>query len=140
MVAQWEFALSLDLRRQILSMDQATLSAILNTPRSIFQLATTELFLAGNMTSPAVAASTILSTQAGWIANIQVLAAGSSPGFIYNAPSFSSMTNATKLMPIQNSIGLQHGFVNFNNGMIVVPGPGQLVNITYSLQQQQVTT
>ena len=102
-------------------MDAATLSAILSTPRSIFQLGTTELFLAGNTTSSAVSASTILSTQAGWIANIQVLAAGSAPGFIYNAPAFSGMTNANKLMPIQNSIGLQQGFVNFNNGMVIVP-------------------
>ncbi len=121
-------------------MDAATLSAILNTPKSVFNLATTELFLAGNTTSKAVSASTILSTQAGWIANIQVLAAGSAPGFIYNGPTFDAVADANKLMPIQNSIGLQHGFVNFNNGMIIVPGPGQLVNVTYSLQQQQVRT
>ncbi len=121
-------------------MDAATLSAILNTPKSIFNLATTEKFLAGNTTSPAVSASVILSTQAGWIANIQVLAAGSAPGFIYNAPTFAAIADSKKLMPIQNSIGLQHGFVNFNAGMVVVPGPGQLVSVTYSLQQQQVTT
>ena len=118
-------------------METAALSALLSLPRSIFQLGTTEIFLAGNTTSPAVTASTILSTQAGWIANIQVLAAGSAPGFIYNAPSFAGMIDANKLMPIQNSIGLQHGFVNFNNGMMIVPGPGQLVNVTYSIQQQQ---
>jgi len=121
-------------------MDTATLSAILQTPKAIFNLGTTNLFLAGNTTSPAVSASVVLSTSAGWIANVQVLAAGSALRFIYNAPSFAGMVDANKLMPIQNSIGLQHGFVNFDRGMVIVPGPGQLVNVTYSLQQQQVTT
>lgn len=120
-------------------MDTATLSAILNTPKSVFNLATTELFLAGNTTSDAYSTSVVLSTQAGWIANVQVLTAGSAPGFIYNSASFAAATTAKKLMEIQTTVGLQHGFVNFNTGMVLIPGPGQLVNVTYSLQQQQVT-
>lgn len=121
-------------------MDAATLSALLNTPKAIYGLATTNVFLAGNTTSPSYATSVVLSTQAGWISTIQVLSAGSAPGFIYNCATFAATGNATKLMPIQNSIGLQHGFVNFNAGMVMIPGPGQLVNVTYSLQQQQTTT
>lgn len=118
-------------------MDAAALSAIQNAVRTINGIASTGLFLAGNTTSPAVSASVILSTQAGWIASIQVMAPGSAPGFIYNCATFAAAADATKLMPIQNSIGLHHGFVNFDTGMVVVPGPGQLVNVTYSLQQQQ---
>lgn len=121
-------------------MDAAALSAILNTPKSIYGLATTNLFLAGNTTSPAYASSVVLSTQAGWIANVQVLDPGSAPGFIYNCPTFAGATDATKLMQIQNDAGIQQGFVNFNAGMVMIPGPGQLVNVTYSIQQQQVTT
>jgi len=121
-------------------MDAAALSAILNTPKSIFNLATTDLFLAGNTTSPACSSSVVLSTQAGWIANIQVLEAGSAPGFIYNCATFAAANNANKLMKIQNEVGLQQGFLNFNTGMTLIPGAGQLVNVTYSLQQQQART
>jgi len=121
-------------------MDTATLSAILNTPRSVFNLATTQLFLAGNTTSPAYATSVVLSTQAGWVANIQVLAAGSAPGFIYNCTNFGAVADSTKIMPIQTFLGAQQGFVNFNSGLVMIPGPGQLVSATYSLQPQQVTT
>lgn len=121
-------------------MDTAALSALQQVMRGINGLATTNLFIAGNTTSASYATSIILSTQAGWIANIQVMAAGSAPGFIYNAQTFSGAVDANKLMPIQTSLGLQHGFVNFNNGMVMIPGPGQLVNVTYSLQQQQVMT
>lgn len=121
-------------------MDTAALSAILNTPRSIYQLGTTNLFLAGNTTSPACATSVVLSTQAGWIANIQVLEAGSAAGFIHNCQTFAGAADANKLVKIQNTVGLQQGFCNFNSGMVLIPGPGQLVNVTYSIQQQQVTT
>jgi hypothetical protein len=121
-------------------VDTAALSTLQNSMRAINGIGTAGKFIAGNTTSAAYATSVVLSTQAGWIANIQVLSAGSAPGFIYNAPTFAGVVDANKLMPIQTALGLQHGFVNFNNGMVVVPGPGQLVNVTYSLQQQQVTT
>lgn len=118
----------------------ALLSAMLNAVQGINGFSSTQTFIAGNTTSPAYATSVVLSTSAGWIANIQVLAAGSGQGFIYNCPTFATAVNATKLMPIQTTVGSQKGWCNFNNGMVLIPGPGQLVSVTYSLQQQPVTT
>lgn len=123
-----------------MAAETALLSSILNAVRAINGVGQASVFLAGNQTSASYATSVILSTQAGWIANVQVLAAGSAPGFIYNCSTFTAVADSNKLMPIQASLGMQHGFVNFNTGMVLVPGPGQLVNVTYSLQQQQVTT
>lgn len=120
--------------------ETALLSSILNAVRAINGVGQASIFLAGNQTSQSYATSVILSTQAGWVANVQVLAAGSAAGFIYNSTDFTGAVDANKLMKIQTTEGLQHGYVNFNLGLVMIPGPGQLVNVTYSLQQQQVTT
>ncbi len=120
--------------------DPNFLSALKNAVTALSTIAQTGVNLSGNTTSPAYSTSVILSTQAGWVANAQVIVAGSTPGYIYNCQNFASATTANKLMTLQNTIGQQKAGCNFNNGLVLAPGTGQLVSITYSLATPQTQT
>ncbi len=120
--------------------DTTLLSALLQSMQALGGISQTGLFLAGNTTSPAVAASVVLSTQAGWVANIQVTQVGSSLGYLYNCQTVGTIAPSNALMPILNSLGTQKGGFNFNRGLVAVPGIGQTVSVTYSVAPQQVQT
>lgn len=121
--------------------DTTLLSALLQSMQAIGGISKTGLYLAGNTTSPAVSASIVLSTQAGWVANIQVTSVGTgSLGYLYNCQTVAAIAPSNALMPILNSLGTQKGGFNFNLGLVAIPGSGQAVSVTYSLAQQQVQT
>ena len=120
--------------------DQVLLSALLQGMQGINAISQTGLYLSGNTTSPAAAASVVLSTQAGWVANIQVTQAGSTLGYLYNCQTVAAIAPSNALMPILNSLGTQKGGFNFNQGLVAIPGSGQAVSVTYSVAPPKVQT
>lgn len=114
------------------------LAALQNAVTSLNTVSQTASFLLGNQTTPAYSASIVVTTQAGWVASVQVIAAGSTPGYIYNCQSFSSATAPNILMELPNTMGWYQARCNFNNGMVASPGNSQTVSITYSLNPTQV--
>lgn len=119
--------------------DTTLLSALLQSMQALNGISQTALFLAGNTTSPAAADSVVLSTQAGWVANIQVTSVGTGNlGYLYNCQTVAAIAPSNALMPILNSLGTQKGGFNFNQGLVAIPGSGQAVSVTYSLTPPKV--
>lgn len=120
--------------------DTVLLSSLLQSMQALNAISQTGLFLAGNTTSPPTSVSIVLSTQAGWVANIQVTVPGSTLGYLYNCQTVATAALSNALMPILNSLGTQKGGFNFNQGLVAIPGSGQRVSVTYSLAQPSVQT
>jgi hypothetical protein len=75
-----------------------------------------------------ISKSTVVKKTAGRIATVSILTAGSTQGVIYD----SNSGNKNPIFIIPNTVGFQ--FVNFpvSTGILVVPGTGQIVSISYS--------
>ena len=86
---------------------------------------------AGTATSTTVTAATVVTTGGGRLVNVSVLVAGSTPGFVYNATT-TSVTASQALAVAPNTIGSYDTGRNYTVGLVVVPGTGQSLNITYS--------
>jgi hypothetical protein len=120
--------------------DTTLLSSLLQCMQAINGLSQTATFLAGNTTSPSYASSVVLTTQAGWLANVEMINGGSTQGYIYNCATVAAINNNNALLGLGNMVGVLPGGVNFDKGLVLIPGTGQLVSVTYSLAQQQAQT
>ena len=89
----------------------------------------------GTITSATVSVDTLVVTGRGKIANISVVTAGTTNGIVYNAAAniASLKTADVKLLAIPNTIGVFQCGVLFTNGIVISPGTGQEVNVTYTL-------
>lgn len=87
----------------------------------------------GQTTSTTVTDATVICTGAGRVISVIVVTAGSGSGYLYNLSSTSSPTLTNALMSIPNTTGVYPVNAKFNTGLTVVPGSGQYVNVTYSL-------
>ena len=86
---------------------------------------------AGTATSTTVTASTLVATGNGRLVSIQVVVAGTTPGFVYNS-STTTVTASQVMAAAPNTIGSYACGTNYTAGLVVVPGTGQSLNITYS--------
>jgi hypothetical protein len=86
---------------------------------------------AGTATSVTVTTATVIATGNGRLVNFSVLVAGSTNGFVYNALS-TTVTASQALAVAPNTIGNYTNGSNYTVGLVVVPGTGQSINITYS--------
>lgn len=86
---------------------------------------------AGTTSSTTVTAATVVATGNGRLVNISVVVAGSTTGFVYNAAS-TTVTASQALAAAPNTIGTYANGSNYTVGLVVVPGTGQSLNITYS--------
>lgn len=90
----------------------------------------------GTNTSASITGATVIIAGAGRLVNVSVVTAGSAAGVIYNASSYDPLNppaNTFKLTSIGTTAGVVPLNLVFTNGLVVVPGTGQLVNITYSI-------
>lgn len=112
----------------------AGLSDILTTAQNIVTaingLAQTYLNVQGAKNSPNISAATLVKSGPGRIAQVSVTTAGSAVGAIYDANASAATTN--KLYDIPMTVGVF--VVNFptSYGLVVAPGTGQVVSISYS--------
>lgn len=89
--------------------------------------------MGGKTTSATVTAQTVIATGQGRLVNISVVVAGTTAGTVNNAQIVANITAANVVVAIPNTIGVYQCGCNFTNGLIVTPGTGQSVNVTYSL-------
>jgi hypothetical protein len=89
----------------------------------------------GTITSSTVTASTLVITGRGKISNISVVVPGTVSGFIYNATAdiASLKTDASRLLAIPITIGVFQCGILFTDGIVISPGTGQALNVTYTL-------
>lgn len=106
------------------------LTAAKNVVTAINGIGQTYLKVQGARRSDTLTATSLVSTGQGRLASISVVVAGSAAGTIYDSSASGSLTNA--LATIGNTAGVTFVNLPYNNGLVVVPGTGMTVVVTYS--------
>lgn len=106
------------------------LTAAKNIVTAINGLGQTYLKVQGAMRSAALTSNTPVVSGQGRLASISVIAAGSTEGMIYDSNAVLSLTNP--LVVIDNAAGVTVANLPYNNGLVVAPGTGMTVVVTYS--------
>jgi len=108
------------------------LTAQKNGVQSISALNHTTQNLAGSVNSLEISSATYLKTQYGWVAKVSVIVAGTTTGMVYDASSTATATTGTRLAVIPNTVGIYTIGMPVNNGIVVTPGSGMIVAVSYS--------
>lgn len=120
----------------------ATLDDILTTQKNgvvaINNLNQTNAYLGGRVTSSVVAAAagaTLVVAGAGRLINYSITVKGTGAGTIYNAAATTgtAASNALVVTTATQEVGVVQCGLHFSNGLVVTPGTGQSLNVTYSI-------
>lgn len=84
-------------------------------------------------TSSTVTSSTLVVAGAGTLLGFSVVVPGTTSGLIHNSATTggASASNALTLTPTTG--GFFGAVLKFSNGLVIVPGTGQSINVTYTL-------
>lgn len=85
----------------------------------------------GTLTSVTVTDLTIIFVGSGRLVNFSVVVAGSANGLIYNASTDTPLASQA-LCATPNTIGIYPCGQVFTSGLVIEPGAGQSINVTYS--------
>ena len=99
---------------------------------AINNLAQSTLRGLGTQTSVTVTSATVIYVGNGYLVNFSVVVAGSTVGTISNTGSTSTVAAANALCAIPATVGVVKVGQVFSTGLVVTPGTGQSVNVTYS--------
>ena len=106
------------------------LTAFKNLVSALNNASQTYMAVQGLINAPGLTAATVVKPSTGRIASVSVIVAGAAVGHIYDA----NVTSATgkPLYVIPQTVGVV--FVNMpaSFGILVVPGSGQTVSVSYS--------
>ncbi len=115
----------------------ASLDDILTTQKNgvvaINNLAKNTIRGQGTQTSATVTASTLVVSGPGYLVNFSIIIAGSGAGTINNSSATGLTAAANVLCTTPATIGTYSAGKVFTNGLVIVPGTGQSVNVTYSV-------
>lgn len=95
-------------------------------------LAQTNLRILGKSTSATVTTDTLVVSGSGYLVRYSILVAGAD-GTIHNANSIANATAANALCVSQATIGVFDAGLVFTNGLVIKPGAGQSLNVTYTV-------
>ena len=114
----------------------ASLDDILTTQRNgviaINGLSQANLRTLGTITSSTVTADTLVVSGSGYLVRYSILVAGVA-GTIHNANSIANAAATNALCVSQATTGVFSAGMAFTNGLVIKPGAGQSVNVTYSM-------
>jgi len=114
----------------------ASLSDILTTQKNgvvaINNLAQATFRGLGTQTSLTITAPTLIYNGAGYLVSFSVVVAGSAAGTISNTNAVASVAAANALCTIPATVGIVKVGQVFSTGLVVTPGTGQSINVTYS--------
>lgn len=114
----------------------ASVSSVLSTLQNMVAALATiyqnYLNVQGAISIEAITAPVVVKSQGGRVCVVSVIVAGSAPGFIYDAVKLGDTTKPLYVIP--NTVGVEPYLVNLptNFGIVVVPGTGQTVTVSYS--------
>lgn len=83
-------------------------------------------------TSATVTSSTLILAGKGRLLSFSVVVAGSANGTIYNAGTPTGGAAANALVATPTTLGVYPVNMIFTDGLVVAPGTGQSINVTYS--------
>jgi hypothetical protein len=112
----------------------ASLSDLLTTAKNIASaingVAQTYVAVQGARILQAITATAVVNNAAGRLAMVTVTTAGASAGVIYDADATGITTRPIYIIP--NTIGVVFVNLPVAYGIVVVPGTGQVVTVSYS--------
>lgn len=88
--------------------------------------------IAGTATSAVATTDTLVIAGPGRLVGFVVIDGGSSAGAIYNAGSTTLAASANKLCVTTTVAGIYQAGLEFTNGLVIKPGTGQSINVTYT--------
>lgn len=106
------------------------LTAAKNIVTSVNQLGQTYLQVQGSQSLSGITAATLVKSGQGRVARVSVVVAGSAAGAIYDTNVPSATTGQIWVIP--NTVGVTEINLPVNNGIVVAPGTGQTVVVSYS--------
>ena len=83
-------------------------------------------------TSATVTTSTLIFAGSGVLLNCSVTVAGSTAATIYNSPTTAGAAAGNALVVIPAALGVTVCNLRFTRGLVVTPGSGQSINVTYT--------
>jgi hypothetical protein len=86
----------------------------------------------GTATSATVTATTLVVTGKGYLVNVAVVVAGSGSGLVSNYTSTTSVPASSALVATPATVGVYPCGKVFSDGLVITPGTGQSINVTYS--------
>lgn len=86
----------------------------------------------GNATALDISSATVAKSSPGVLVSVQVITAGSTAGAAYDSTSTSGNTAANQVCAIPNTVGVYPVQMPCASGIVVSPGTGQVVAISYS--------
>lgn len=112
----------------------ASLSDILTTAKNVVtainNVSQTYLSINGTKRAAKISTATVVSTTQGRVATLSITTGGSASGTIYDASTTTDTT--APLYTIPTTIGIVYINLPVNNGIVVAPGTGQVVTVSYS--------
>lgn len=106
------------------------LTALKNIVLALSNQADTNLTLAGKLIATAITAPTVISVAAGRVVKVSVIVAGTSGGTIYDSTSVTSLAKPVAKIPVAE--GITKVNIPVTVGIVVIPGAGQTVTVSYS--------
>lgn len=85
----------------------------------------------GQSQSGEISSTTVLKTSSGWVAQISVIVAGSTVGYIYDTNNVNYITGK-RIFTMPNTVGTFSLNMPTGTGITIVPGTGQTVAVSYS--------
>lgn len=111
---------------------EAISTNIASLSTNIANLATTSSYLAGKNTSSTVTSSTLVVAGSGRLVGVSIIVAGTTSGLIHNSATTGGASASNALVATPVTIGFYAVGQRFTNGLVIVPGTGQSINVTYS--------
>lgn len=106
-------------------------TAIQNLVQGVSAWTQTQLNINGVANSTNLTAATLVKSGAGRVCSVSVIVAGSTTGAIYDASSTAN-TNSAQLYTIPTTVGTVVVNMPVALGIVVVPGTGQTIAVSYS--------
>ena len=106
------------------------LTAAKNGVTAIGTLAQTYINVQGAQNSGLITTDTLVKLGQSRVATVSVITAGSAVGYIYDGNQATSTTNPVYVIP--NTVGVVFVNMPVGLGLVVAPGTGQEVNVSYS--------
>lgn len=112
----------------------ASISDILTTLKNLVvavnNLTQTYLAINGQLVVTGTAAAALLKSSAGRVATVSVTTAGSAVGHVYDSNQLGASARTLYIIP--NTVGVYVVNLPTSFGILVVPGTGQVVAVSYS--------
>lgn len=86
----------------------------------------------GNTTRSNISAAAVVKASAGRIAKVSVVVAGSAAGSVNNVATIGGVAAANLVAVIPNTVGVYDIDMPCSAGIVVTPGTGQTVAVSYA--------